>query len=83
MRCELPDPRQRLDGYACRRVHGHVDGHHVGIPIDTALELLDGKITAADRAAGLLQQRRRFREPERLAAELIGIDQYDLHYIFL
>ena len=76
---ELPDLRQRLDGDTCRGVHGNIDGHDFGCRAQAIVESLYRQVAAVDAATFPRQPGRRFSQAERLAAQLVGIDQRNSH----
>ncbi len=79
--CERLDAWQRLERNARRGVHGQIDGDHAGAAQHLGVEAIERQIQAVHPKSGPLQPGGGLGEPERLTAELVGVDQSDEHTV--
>ncbi len=79
--CERLDAWQRLERDARRGVHGQIDGDHAGAAQHLGVEAIERQIQAVHPKSGPFQPGGGLGEPERLTAELVGVDQSDEHTV--
>src|SRR5207248_11607092 len=72
---EAPDARQSRDRQPRRRMHGDVEGNHVGGANGAFAELFAREVMASHFGTRAAEPRRRRRQPTRLAAKLVSCKQ--------